>query len=85
MDLKQNTDPKVWEDFITGNQSWNFLQSRWWGEILKNEHRDIKFWEIWRNKKLQGVVLLEKKTMTRGGFFFLESLWGPVWLSRLAS
>jgi len=85
MEVKQNTDPKVWEDFIAGNQSWNFLQSHWWGEVLKNDHRDVKFWEIWRNRKLQGVVLLERKKMARGGFFFLESLWGPVWSNKLAS
>jgi lipid II:glycine glycyltransferase (peptidoglycan interpeptide bridge formation enzyme) len=85
MEVKENLDPKVWEDFIARNQSWNFLQSRWWGEILKNEQRDVKFWEIWRNKKMQGVVLLEKKKMARGGFFFLESLWGPVWSNKLTS
>lgn len=83
MQIRKNTDPKVWEDFIAENQPWNFLQSHWWGQVLKNEQRDIKYWEIWNNKKLQGVVLLEKKKMTKGGFFFLESLWGPVWLKSL--
>lgn len=83
MQIKKNTDPKVWEDFIAENQSWNFLQSHWWGEVLEKEQRDTQYWEIWDNKEIVGVVLLEKKQMARGGFFYLESLWGPVWLKSL--
>ena len=79
MQIRENTDPKVWEDFIAENQSWNFLQSHWWGQVLKKEQRDIRHWEIWDNNKLQGIVLLERKKMATGGFFYLESLWGPVW------
>lgn len=85
MQLKENSNPKVWEDFIAKNQSWNFLQSYWWGQVLLKEKKDIKYWEIWDNGKLQGVVLVEKKKMARGGFFYLESLWGPVWSKRLVS
>jgi len=84
MRIKGNTDPKIWEEFIANNQSWNFLQSCWWGEVLKKEGKEVKRWEIWRGNKLQGVVLLEKKKMARGGLFYLESLWGPVWSGKLA-
>jgi len=79
MQIRKNADPKVWEDFIAENQPWNFLQSHWWGQVLEKEKKDVRFWEIWDNDKLQGIVLLERKKMARGGFFFLESLWGPVW------
>lgn len=83
MHIRKNTDPKVWEEFITKNQPWNFLQSYWWGQVLQKEQKDIQYWEIWGNKEIIGVVLLEKKQMARGGFFYLESLWGPVWLRTL--
>jgi len=84
MQIRKNVDPKIWEEFIAENQSWNFLQSYWWGQILKREKRDIRYWELWDNRELRGVVLLEKKKMVRGGFFYLESLWGPVWSGKLA-
>lgn len=83
MQIKKNTDPKVWEEFIAKNQPWNFLQSHWWGKVLQKEKKDVRFWEIWGNKEIIGVVLLEKKKMARGGLFYLESLWGPVWLRNL--
>jgi len=79
MQIKKNTDPKIWEEFIAKNQPWNFLQSHWWGQVLKKEKKDVRYWEIWNNEELKGVVLLEKKKIARGGFFYLESLWGPVW------
>jgi len=85
MRIKENTDPKIWEEFIANNQPWNFLQSCWWGQVLRNEGKDVRYWEIWSSSKLQGVILLEKKRMARGGFFYLESLWGPVWSTKLTS
>jgi len=85
MKIKNCVDPQVWEDFIAKNQPWNFLQSYWWSEVIRGENKEIKCWEIWSKseKKLYGVVLLEKKKIARGGFYYLESLWGPVWSRKI--
>jgi lipid II:glycine glycyltransferase (peptidoglycan interpeptide bridge formation enzyme) len=81
MKIKPCSDPKVWEDFIAKYQPWNFLQSNWWSEVLRGEKKDVMCWELWNQseKKIYGIVLLEKKHAARGGFYYLESLWGPVW------
>jgi len=83
MKIKEMKDPKIWEEFIEKNQPYNFLQSYYWGEFLKSEGRDVKYFELYEGKTLQGVVLVEKKMMTKG-VFYLESLWGPVWSRKLA-
>jgi lipid II:glycine glycyltransferase (peptidoglycan interpeptide bridge formation enzyme) len=83
MIIKENTDPKIWADFLSQSQPFNFLQSRLWGDTLEKEKRNIRYLEFWNRRRIVGVVLLEKKQMARGGFFYLESLWGPVWLKRL--
>ncbi len=82
MELKENSDVNLWENFIAKNQQFNFLQSRFWGQILEKEKRDVKYWEIWKRKKLIGIFLMEKKSLARG-FSYSESLWGPVWLRSL--
>jgi lipid II:glycine glycyltransferase (peptidoglycan interpeptide bridge formation enzyme) len=86
MKIKICEDPKVWEDFITENQPWNFLQSGWWSQVLSGEKKDLMLWELWSNneKNLHGVMLLEKKHAARR-IDFLESLWGPVWSKKLAA
>lgn len=83
MRIKENTDINLWEDFIAKNRSFDFLQSRLWGQILAGEKRDLRFWEVWSGKKLLAVTLIEKKKIARGGLFYLESLWGPVFAERL--
>lgn len=83
MKIKESKDPKIWEEFIAKNQPYNFLQSFYWGEFLKSEGKDVRYFELYEGKTLQAVVLVEKKMMARGVFYF-ESLWGPVWSRNLA-
>lgn len=83
MRIDENVDPKKWEEFVEKNQSYNFLQSYWWGQVLRNEKKEILYYEFKDNNKILGVVLVEKKKMARGGLFYLESLWGPVWLKKV--
>jgi len=87
MKIKTCSDPIVWEEFLAKNQPWNFLQSKWWGDVLRGEKKEIQCLEVWskNEKKIYGLMLLEKKHMARGGFYFLESLWGPVWSKELSA
>ncbi|MBM3256531.1 MAG: aminoacyltransferase, partial [Candidatus Moranbacteria bacterium] len=84
MTVKENTDPKIWAEFLFHNQPFNFLQSRLWGSVLEKEKRDVRYLEFWNRKKIVGLALVERKQMVRAGFSYLESLWGPVWLKKLS-
>ncbi len=83
MKIEKHDNQEEWENFIATNKPNNFLQSFWWGEVLKNEGREIERFAVKKNKKVVALFLLEKKTMTRGGLFYFESLWGPVWRKNL--
>jgi len=87
MFIRECRNSKEWEEFINKNQNFNFLQSYWWGQVLKKEGKDIEYWQLYGNKKdeVQGVALVERKKGAREKFTYLESLWGPVWLPSLSS
>jgi len=87
MFIEKCGDPKRWEQFVTANQDSNFLQSYWWGQILKKEGKEVEYWELYGNKKseIQGIALIQRKEIVKQKFTYLESLWGPIWRPNLSS
>lgn len=85
MRIENCSNGDEWENFIAKNKPNNFLQSFWWGDVLEKEGRQIERFAVRKNKKILALFILEKKVMTRGGFFYFESLWGPVWNKSLSN
>ncbi len=83
-EIKEVTDKKEWEEFLTSEKPHTFLQSWNWGEF----HRlmDDKFWRlgiyeknsllITQGSRLIGVALVIKISAKRGTFLFVPH--GPI-------
>ena len=72
MEIKEITDQKIWDDFVTGCPEYTFLQSWSWGEINGRAKRLGRF----KNGKLVGVAQTLKILARRGTFLFVPH--GPL-------
>lgn len=74
--VKEITEKKVWEDFLSRHPEANFLQSWNWGEFHKALNHKIKRSGFYQENKLVGVMLSVVENARRGKYLTVPG--GPI-------
>ncbi|OGG18384.1 hypothetical protein A2721_00355 [Candidatus Gottesmanbacteria bacterium RIFCSPHIGHO2_01_FULL_47_48] len=75
MKTQEITDKKIWENFVTSQEDYTFLQSWSWGEFQKSQGE--KVWRVGMyGKQLIGVCQVFTVSAKRGKFLFVPH--GPL-------
>lgn len=76
MELKEITDKKIWEDFLTGCMEKTFLQSWYWGDFHHSLGNKVWRFGIYDNNALIATALTINISAKRGSFLLVPH--GPV-------
>lgn len=76
MNLKEISDKKIWEDFLSDCEEKTFLSSWNWGEFQREAGNKIWRWGVYENNNLISAALIVKISAKRGTFLFVPH--GPV-------
>lgn len=75
-EVKEITDKKVWEDFLSQHPEANFLQSWYWGQFHLALNHKIQRSGFYEGGKLIGVMLSTKENAKRGKYLTVPG--GPI-------
>lgn len=76
MAIKEITNQKIWDSFVTSQKDYTFLQSWNWGEVAKLSGEKVWRWGIYEKKHLIGVCQAILVSARRGKFLFVPH--GPL-------
>jgi len=74
--LKEITDPRQWEKFVTSRPESNFLQSYYHGKTYENLGKKVFYLGIFEGKKLVGICLGIVENAKRGRYLSIPG--GPL-------
>lgn len=75
-ELKEITDKKIWEDFLSQHPEANFLQSWYWGQFHEALNHKIQRSGFYEENKLIGVMLSVVENAKRGRYLTVPG--GPI-------
>lgn len=75
--IKEITQPDIWDKFILCENPWSFFQSFAWGELQRTLGYEVKRWGVFQNSKLIGLAQTVIVRARRGTFLHIRH--GPVW------
>src|SRR4030042_5941074 len=81
MEIKEITNKKIWEEFISKYSPQSLFQSWNWGEVISKSIPTDQIWRIGllNNNSLIGIALVCKVNAKRGKFLHLRH--GPIFSS----
>lgn len=76
MEIKEITNKSFWENFVTSQKDYTFLQGWNWGEINKTSGEKLFRLGLYHQKKLIGICQVFTVSARRGKFLFIPH--GPL-------
>ena len=76
MEIKQITNQAEWDNWLKDGSNFSFTQSFGWGEILKNEGKEVERIAVLSGNQILGAAQMVRNKASKFEYYFCPK--GPV-------